>query len=306
LQGATSVPQTKQVQLALKSLYSILRRKSGFQAVDVVLTSYQPFDYSEVFRSRVGSSIVALSEASEDFLSNEAKREAFLFFSLLGPLLPFDILSKVKLAILESCYLRNSSQSDAIMDKLVLCFVQCTESDADSGNNYEPTVLRKTFETWWWLSNPSTAKKLENESRRLILHHLESIVRTVLRKDDLDSALLYSMIARFPADQVVDRCLEAAVSDKSAETSVASSEDFSLLNTLFAYDPPRYAPPFLHKFKKGDAHVANAWKGGLLDRAVLALLRHRDVFDDTLTFDDLTNAILSRMTQTMLVSVSVF
>lgn len=271
----------------------------------MVLTSYQPFDYSEVFRSRVGSSIVALSEPSEIFLSSEAKREAFLFFSLLGPLLPFDILSKVKLAILESCYLRNISQSDAIMDKLVLYFVRCTESDADSCNNYEPTVLQKTFETWWWLSNPSTTR-LENESRRLILHHLESIVRTVLTKDDLDSALLYSMIARFPADEVVDRCLEATVSDKSAERNATSSDDFSLLNTLFAYDPPRYAPPFLLKFKEGDAHVANAWKGGLLDQAVLSLLRHRDVFDDTVTFDDMTNAILSRMTQVMLVSVSIF
>jgi hypothetical protein len=108
--------------------------------------------------------------------------------------------------------------------------------------------------------------------------------------------MLVALINEKTEEAVLDRCIGFRTEDAFEEDPTLSlDQDATFLKTVVQYNFLRFAPSLLAKFSERSPYLSRAWEKGLLDAAVLVLLRQSNgLLEENDSYRSLADSILSR------------
>jgi hypothetical protein len=214
----------------------------------------------------------ASSNRPTQLFAGEDARIAFISLSLLGSLLPLNEVVRIKIRLSERC----SANTPRGNTTLTICYIKETEKEEEDRTAYDSSTVKKLFQAWWSIAEPSESNRSDH-NRRMIASHLASIVREILMKDDLSSALVYSLIVQLPENEVIGRCLGFTRTAPSDDDTSVTQNEARLLKSLIEYDGGRFIPCFLTICAQRGRDLSRAWEKGLLD-SIVTIVRCKQVF----------------------------
>lgn len=181
-------------------------------------------------------------------LAQDEQRLSLLELSFLGEIVPMNSIVETQLA------LTGKSETGFLRE-----FIQTAATEGFTEMDFDLSIIRKLFDTWWALSDPT--KKTQNSDLVKVGSHFGSILAAIMRKGDTQSAMLIALVAGRPTDALVERCLHEDGLDflLSVQKCNLFSVGSRLLETLLG---------------KRDKNLNRRWESGLLDDAMLLSLQH--------------------------------
>ena len=290
----------------MKDIFSIQSTSKGnnFAILDLLATSC-PFARNSVFiRNRIEDTTSLLHkhslDAPGDFLSCQDRRRTLLLLSFLGPALPASSALRIELSLLGDISSK-SKKLCVITLQLVLCFAEYSKGPIREGAPYDTDVLKKLYETWWYLSQPKGNLKWDLPALTQIRSHFSALLTNFLTQASVESAIILALLMKDSGDTVLNRCMQFALDGFESQRW---QDDSGLLATVLRCDS-RIARCLLSRFSPMDAPFSRAWEKGFMDEAALSLLHQSKKFHKDSAYMAFADSILLRAASSLSSVVSV-
>lgn len=218
---------------------------------------------SRTLQGSAGSSLLATREAREDLLSLLLFTD-FLSFQLLDEMLKIFALA-----------ITHWGSESSTFSLVVSAATACVEETLARPDVSAASASTTPFSAWLSITDPLLAHK-SSEAWGLA-SSLETLLCRQLASKSPKSAQLYVFTLKFDPKEVVER----AFSQRS-HTSHDRDEHPCLIHQLVECDPSRFAPVLAGLLfdKKVSEKVAVLWTSGMLDDAVLSVVKQRNMCQD--------------------------
>jgi hypothetical protein len=196
-----------------------------------------------------------------------------LFFSLLKPRLPSDVVSQMIRMLLHVSCRSFTTQNDCIApySSLALYWVEELNSPSQSSKEASSVLLDVALKTWKAFVEERESREYDGSLTDVLEAHLSKAIATW---DSKGASLLYSLLLQLSPSETIRLCLLSKRSSSQRKSEITKSpQDASLLSSVIAADPIMFGASLLDHLagqKEGDGSI-HMLEEGILDEEIGAL-----------------------------------